>query len=158
MKSLQINEKDARRLYKEGSSEFRTVLETTFGEEFFNSKVTDRVKTYEDACEELGEQPLDEPTLLKLGVTPHEIITRRLETITKALNGGKVIDVYSSEDRWFPYFYHNGSPSAFAFDDSSYAYSHAIAGSGSRLSFVSKELSNYAGTQFTDLYRQLITE
>lgn len=158
MKTLQINEKDARRLYKDGSSEFRTVLETTFGKEFFNGKVTDRVKTYEDACEELGEQVLNEPALLKLGVTPHEIITRRLETITRALNGGKVIDVYSGEDRWYPYFYHNGSPSAFAFDYSSFDTSYAYAGSGSRLSFVSKELSDYAGSQFIDLYRQLITE
>lgn len=158
MKTLQINERDARKLYKDGSSEFRTVLETTFGKEYFSGKVTDRVKTYEDACEELGIQPLNESQLLKAGVTTHEIITRKLETITEALNEGKVIDVYSGEPRWYPYFYHNGCPSAFAFSDSGYGCSFAIAGGGSRLTFVSQELSNYAGKQFIDLYRQFITE
>lgn len=157
MKTLKISEQKARELYKNGSQELKTILEESCGKEFFSQKVTDRIKTYEDACEELGINPLDEAKLMELGLTIHDIAYQKLTTIIKVLNEGWVPDVCDSNVcRWYPWFRPNGNPSSFAFSDSSYEYSCACAGSGSRLCLKSEELSNYCGRQFFDLWKQFI--
>ena len=69
MKTLQLSEQKARELYRSGSKELKTVLEESFGKDFFSQDVTERVKTYLDACHELGREPLDEKKLLELGLT-----------------------------------------------------------------------------------------
>lgn len=157
MKTLQISEQKARELYKSGSGELRSILEESFGKDFFSQKITDRVKTYEDACRELSMNPLDENKLMKLGLTKHDIAYQKLVTIAKSLNEGWVPNVCdNSVYRWYPWFVTNGSPSSFAFDDSRYDFAHARAGSGSRLCFKNKELSEYCGKQFIELWKQFI--
>lgn len=155
MKTLQISEQKARELYKSGSSELKSILEESFGKDFFSQKITDRVKTYEDACRELSMNPLDKNKLIGFGFTKHDIAYQKLVTIIKALNEGWVPDVCdSSVYRWYPWFKTNGSP--FAFDDSYYDNANAFAGGGSRLCLKSKELSEYCGKQFIDLWKQFI--
>ena len=157
MKTLQISEQKARELYKSGSGELRSILEESFGKDFFSQKITDRVKTYEDACRELSMNPLDENKLMKLGLTKHDIAYQKLVTIAKSLNEGWVPNVCdNSVYRWYPWFVTNGSPSSFAFYDSYYGSAYARAGSGSRLCFKNKELSEYCGKQFIELWKQFI--
>ena len=157
MKTLQISEQKARELYKSGSGELISILEKSFGKDFFSQKITDRVKTYEDACRELSMNPLDENKLMKLGLTKHDIAYQKLVTIAKSLNEGWVPDVCdNSVYRWYPWFVTNGSPSSFAFGVSCYVFAHADAGSGSRLCFKNKELSEYCGKQFIELWKQFI--
>lgn len=157
MKTLQISEQKARELYKSGSSELKSILEESFGKDFFSQKITDRVKTYEDACRELSMNPLDKNKLIGFGFTKHDIAYQKLVTIIKALNEGWVPDVCdSSVYRWYPWFKTNGSPSSFAFGDSRSDDTIANAGSGSRLCLKSKELSEYCGKQFIDLWKQFI--
>lgn len=157
MKTLQISEQKARELYKNGSGELRSILEESFGKDFFSQKITDRVKTYEDACRELSMNPLDENKLMKLGLTKHDIAYQKLVTIVKSLNEGWVLDVCdNSVYRWYPWFFTNGSPSSFAFRGSSYDIASAHAGCGSRLCFKNKELSEYCGKQFIELWKQFI--
>lgn len=60
MKTLQIEDKEARKLFPVASAEMKAILVSTFGAEFFSGKITDRIKTYEDACAETGETPVDE--------------------------------------------------------------------------------------------------
>lgn len=157
MKTLQISEQKARELYKSGSGELRSILEESFGKDFFSQKITDRVKTYEDACRELSMNPLDENKLMKLGLTKHDIAYQKLVTIAKSLNEGWVPNVCdNSVYRWYPWFVTNGSPSSFAVYDSFCAYANASAGSGSRLCFKNKELSEYCGKQFIELWKQFI--
>lgn len=157
MKTLQISEQKARELYKSGSGELRSILEESFGKDFFSQKITDRVKTYEDACRELSMNPLDENKLMKLGLTKHDIAYQKLVTIVKSLNEGWVLDVCdNSVYRWYPWFVTNGSPSSFAFRDSYCVNALALAGSGSRLCFKNKELSEYCGKQFIELWKQFI--
>lgn len=157
MKTLQISEQKARELYKSGSGELRSILEESFGKDFFSQKITDRVKTYEDACRELSMNPLDENKLMKLGLTKHDIAYQKLVTIVKSLNEGWVLDVCDNRVyRWYPWFVTNGSPSSFAFCDSDCDYALAGAGSGSRLCFKNKELSEYCGKQFIELWKQFI--
>lgn len=157
MKTLQISEQKARELYKSGSGELRSILEESFGKDFFSQKITDRVKTYEDACRELSMNPLDENKLMKLGLTKHDIAYQKLVTIVKSLNEGWVLDVCDNRVyRWYPWFVTNGSPSSFAFGGSFYDNAFATAGSGSRLCFKNKELSEYCGKQFIELWKQFI--
>lgn len=157
MKTLQISEQKARELYKSGSGELRSILEESFGKDFFSQKITDRVKTYEDACRELSMNPLDENKLMKLGLTKHDIAYQKLVTIAKSLNEGWVPDVCdNSVYRWYPLFVTNGSPSSFAFSASLCDDAVANAGCGSRLCFKNKELSEYCGKQFIELWKQFI--
>lgn len=145
MRTLQISEKKAMELYKNGSDELKTVLEESFGKEFFQRKITDRIKTYEDACAELGIYSLDEAKLMDFGLTKHDIAYQKLATVVKALNEDWTPDVCdSSVYRWYPWFKANGSPSSFAFCGSYCGNARAGAGSGSRLKFRTRELAEYA--------------
>ena len=157
MKTLQIEEGKARNLYKNASSEFKTILEDTFGKDFFAGKVTDCIKTYEDACTELGTEPIDEATMKSAGFTDDEIVYRKIKTITEALNEGwKPNWSDSNQKKWQPYF-NTVSPSGFAFVGVTYyRYAGPTAGNASRLCFKSEELAAYAGKQFTELYKDFI--
>lgn len=157
MKTLQLSEQKARELYRSGSKELKTVLEKSFGKDFFSQDVTERVKTYLDACHELGREPLDEKKLLELGLTEHDIAYQKLALIIEALNEGWKADVCDANvRRWYPWFKPNGSPSSFVFDVSTYDTACALACSGSRLCLKSEKLSNYCGEQFIDLWKQFI--
>lgn len=119
--------------------------------------IKDRVKTYEDACAELGRQPYNEDALMKLGLTKNDIAYQKMVVIVEALNEGWKPDVCdSSVYRWYPWFRPNGSPSSFAFVGSSYDSEFAFAGSGSRLALKSEELANYCGIQFLELWKEII--
>ena len=156
MKTLQIEESKARSIYKTASSELKIMLEDTFGKEFFSQKVTDRIKTYEDACAELGITPIDESVLLSNGFTKDEIAYRKIKTITEALNEGwKPNWNDENQKKWIPWFYPNSS-SGFVFFSTYYDCSAAFAGYGLRLCFKSDELATYAGKQFTELYKDFI--
>ena len=155
MKTLQITEKNARKLYAKASAEFRTTLEDTFGKEFFSMNITNRIKTYEDACDELGEQPINEDLFRSAGFTEDEINYRKIKTITRALNEGWVADYTNDkQEKWWPWF--RVSSSGFVFDGTNYYYSSADAGDGSRLCFKDSDLAEYAGKQFTELYKNFI--
>jgi len=152
MKLLQIEDSKARILYKTATPEFKEILEDSFGKEFFSGKITDRIKTYEDACTELGEKPLNESELKSFGFTPDEINYRKLKTVIKVLNEGWVPDwTNGNQAKWYPYF--RLSSGAFVFDDASYDNSYANAGLGSRLCLSSAELATYAGKQFVDIFK-----
>ena len=121
-----------------------------------NKKITDLVKTFDDACTELGISPLNEDKLMDLGLTKHDIAYQKLATIVKALNEGWVPDVCDDRVyRWYPWFVTNGSPSSFAFYDSDCGAAFANAGSGSRLKFRTRELAEYAAKQFIDIWKDI---
>lgn len=155
MKQLQITETNAIKLYKSATPEFKATLEDTFGKEFFSGNIMDRIKTYEDACAEIGEQPVDEKKLKELGFTDDEITYRKIKTITKALNEGWNADWKNTDQyKYYPWF--RMSSGSFVFSDAGCAYSYALAGNGSRLCFKSSELAEYAGKQFLSLYSYFI--
>ena len=155
MKTLQIEEQKARRLYKTASQEFKEMLEDTFWKEFFSEKVTDRVKSYEDACRELNKVPINESDMRRKGFTDDEIVYRKIKTITEALNEGWKADWENGDQKkWIPWFY--CSPSGFVFRSTFYCYSAPDASYASRLCLKSDELATYAGKQFVELYRNFI--
>ena len=151
MKTLQINENDAIKLFKTASPDLKKILVDTFGAAFFSGKITDRIKTYEDACTELGIVPMDEDHA-KAMLSLDEINYIKVKTVTQALNEGWVPDwTNGNENKWTPYFRLSGG--AFVFHVTNYDYSFATAGDGSRLCFKSDELATYAGKQFIEIYK-----
>ena len=119
--------------------------------------IIDRVKSYEDACKELGRQAYNEDDLMKLGLTKNDIAYQKMVVIVEALNEGWKPDVCNSDVyRWYPWFKPNGSPSSFAFGGSACAYGVALAGGGSRLALKSEELANYCGKQFVELWKEML--
>ncbi|MDD3079117.1 MAG: hypothetical protein PHH37_08435 [Paludibacter sp.] len=155
MKQLLIDEQKARSRYKSASPEIKEILEDTFGKEFFSGEITDRIKTYEDACMEIGEQHIDENKLINPLLSIDEILLRKIKTITKALNEGWKPDWNdSSQRKWFPWF--RMSSGGFVFGGADFGLSCAGAGYASRLCFKNKELAEYAGKQFTKLYSDYI--
>ena len=159
MITLQISEQQARKMYSTASKELKEILEVSCSKEVLSGSIMDRVKTFEDACKELGRQPYNVDSLMKLGLTKNDIAYQKMVVIVEALNEGWKPDVCNSDvERWYPWFKPNGSPSSFAFDDSGYvnANGSAYAGSGSRLALKSEQLASYCGKQFIELWKEML--
>jgi hypothetical protein len=152
METLKISKQKALQLYPKASVEFKELMEETFGKDFFSKKITDRVKTFEDACEIIGEDPNDKKyTMGEVDVIAYQ----KLKVIAKVLNEGWSPDWNNSNQyKWFPWFYMNNPGFRFSAAYCDYTGTHSAG--GSRLCFQSEELAKYAGNQFLELYNQLM--
>lgn len=127
-------------------------------------EITDRVKSYTDACNVLGIEPMNEQDMKEQGYRPDEIARRKLETITEALNEGWKPDWNNTNEyKYYPYFYIEENAKAqgtagLACANTIYAASYTSAGIGSRLCFHDRETARYAGRTFTELYEQILIE
>lgn len=127
-------------------------------------EITDRVKTYEDACKVLGVEPINEQNAKAQGFRSDEIARRKLETIAAALNEGWKPDWNNTDQyKYYPYFYiqenAKGKGSAgLSYASTSDAAAGTLASLGSRLCFYASRLARYASNQFTDLYEQILIE
>ena len=126
-------------------------------------EITDRVKTYEDACKVLGVEPINEQNAKAQGFRSDEIARRKLETIAAALNEGWKPDWNNTDQyKYYPYFYiqenANGAGAGLSCATTVNAATYANAAIGSRLCFYASRLARYAGNQFTDLYEQILIE
>ena len=126
--------------------------------------VTKRIKTLEDACNELGEKhPLVIQYRLSVAaayigdpMTEDFIAFLKLRIIAAALNEGWEPTFEKDEERWYPWFKikQGGLVCASAYNAGSGSY----ADYGVRLVFKSKGLAEYAGKQFTDIYKDFCYE
>lgn len=123
----------------------------------------DHIKTYEDACDMLGIEPMDEQAMAAAGFRADEIARRKLEAITAALNEGWKPDWNDkSQAKYVPWFWIEPQPGqtsaglsfAYAYD----APSDASASFGSRLCFKNAAVARYAANQFTELYALILVE
>ena len=120
-----------------------------------NKKITELVKTFEDARKLTGRPDVPDFSNLPTDMRKHFEAQYKMIVIAEALNEGWIPDWNNyNEYKYYPWF--EMSPSSFAFLDSGYAIAIARAGSGSRLCLKSKELSEYCGKQFIDLWKQFI--
>lgn len=127
-------------------------------------EITDRVKSYADACKVLGIEPMNEQNMKAQGFRPDEIARRKLETITEALNEGWKPDWNNTDQyKYYPYFYIRENAKAKAAAGLSFAItynaaSYTYANIGSRLCFHDSDTARYAGNTFTELYEQILIE
>ena len=127
-------------------------------------EITDRVKSYADACKVLGIEPMNEQNMKAQGFRPDEVARRKLETITEALNEGWKPDWNNTDQcKYYPYFFIRENAKAEGTAGLSYAYtanaaSYTYACFGSRLCFHDSDTARYAGNTFTELYEQILIE
>ena len=124
-----------------------------------NEDITERIKTVKDACAELGEKhPLVTQYRLSVAaayigdpMTEDFIAFLKLRIIAAALNEGWEPTFEKDEERWYPWFAVKQGGLVFA--NANYAGPLSSASNGVRLVFKSKELAEYAGKQFADIYK-----
>jgi hypothetical protein len=149
---MKIEKSTAKLLYPESPDWFQKQLENEFGSDFFKTQTFEEIKTFEDACRELGINPIN---VINGNDYPDEIAYKKLKIVIKAINKGWIPDLTNrDQEKWFPIF---NLSSGFGFSNSHYRCTHASPGVGSRLCFESEEKSNYAATHFIELYREFLT-
>lgn len=183
-KNLEIRRENAMAAYANTDARGRELLENLFGKDIFVKKdITERVKTFEDACAVLGdEHPLVEQhrcTDIRYKGDPKTedlIAYLKLRIITAALNEGWEPQFTVDECRYYPVFefftqrefnemsddkkrrvvgrvYHNSSAGGYlVFAYASIVPSFSCCDVGSRLVLKTRELAEYAGRQFIELY------
>lgn len=185
MDTIKLEKKEVIRAYGNANEEGKKLLRSVFGTDIFNVSIQDRIKTFQDACDELGEghpfvqayrnwetnglnNQLDIETYMKLRI------------IAAALNEGWEPQFTEDEWRYFPYFVfytqeeidemsedkkagvvyryrsHASTDGGVVFADADSGSSYAHAGIGLRLAFRSSELAEYAGKQFIDIYADFV--
>lgn len=120
--------------------------------------ITKRIKTIEDAINELGETDVEVAELRKLenaNITSHILYRQEAVVIAKALNEGWVPDyTNSNQTKYEPWFKYDSSAGGFVdYDD---VICHALTLVGSRLCFKSRELAKYFGNQFIEIHRKYL--
>lgn len=160
-----------------------------------NRPVTERIKTFEDACNELGEDNLMvrvyQTLIARAGKTEQSLAEwmgkdvvafLKLRIITEALNEGWHPKFTEDEYRYYPWFYiytkeeydnfseeekrrcvgrAGSSASAgggLVCSSASSASSSSYTNNGVRLAFSTRELAEYAGKQFIDIWADFVFE
>ena len=160
-----------------------------------NRPVTERIKTFEDACNELGEDNLMvrvyQTLIARAGKTEQSLAEwmgkdvvafLKLRIITEALNEGWHPKFTEDEYRYYPWFYiytkeeydnfseeekrrcvgrassHASANGGLVCSNASYASSSSSTYDGVRLAFSTRELAEYAGKQFIDIWADFVFE
>lgn len=186
--NITISKQDLLKAYREAEPSQKEFMKQLFGADTFaiNFSVMERVKTLQDAVNELGdEHPLVRQFVCVCNIAFNNsgvkldadiIAYLKLRIIAAALNEGWDPKFTKDEYRYYPYFYlitneeyeqlsyedkkrcvgrssHNavaGGGLVYAGTSSVSAYSRP--GSGVRLTFRTRELAEYAGKQFLDIW------
>lgn len=168
------------RLYENSDNDTKDKLKDLFGKMLFLKDVTERIKTFEDAVDELGsEHPLVK-TYNKIKDVDDKNLQAysKLRIIAAALNEGWLPPQDSKTHVWYCWHClytksgidtmdcderkkrsliqitgkYNTPYFGFGFSSSIYAPSNADAHVGSHLCFKSEELADYCGRQFIELW------
>jgi hypothetical protein len=154
MELLKVEKKFVKTLYKKGNKEVKDLLMDNFGNEMFLTKITERVTSFEDACEESGFTPVE---IYSSSDSKDEKAYKKLKLIASLLREEWVPDWNDGGQRkWFPVFKYS-SGVGFDFSGSGYVCAGTGSAVGSRLCFPTEELADYFGKQFIDIHRELIT-
>lgn len=144
--------------------------------------VMERIKTFEDACRELG---IDADEWMNdredLGLEPDIIAYMKLRIIIAALNEGWKPKFMTDEYRYYPYFYlytkeeigemdeekrkelwlwggnsDSGAYCGLSFAYSGYVWAYSYADFSARLALKSAELATYCGKQFQSVWADYV--
>lgn len=152
------DEDELRKIYSEVDLPVKKLMELLYGKEMFSQKITDRVKTFDDALAEYGELNSFEEELLKWKGSDKQMKSTqahlKMSIIAELLNEGWTPDLTNhNEYKYYPWFKYT-SGVGFSFNGCGSGYANAIV--GSRLCFKSRELAEYAGKQFQDIYNDFL--
>ncbi len=186
--NITISKQDLLKAYRESEPSQKEFLKRIFGADTFaiNFNVMERVKTFQDALNELGNKhPLVEQYNMlysEFGATMDADIIAylKLRIIAAALNEGWEPQFIEDEYRYYPYFYlitkeeyeqlsdedkkrcvGRASGNAYSLgglvcSGAHVASSYSYANDGVRLAFKTRELAEYAGKQFIDIWADFV--
>ena len=183
MKELKISVENARAAYDNTDANGRELLEHLLGKEVFAQDIKDRVKTFTDALRVLGtpEELISDDFFKEQEKLGEDVVAMlKLRVIAEALNEGWRPKFDGDECRYYPWFYiytkkeyeeldedekkecrvvgrsnYNagaGGGVAFAYASSASSYSGTYF--GSRLAFKTRELAEYCGKQFIEIWEK----
>ncbi|WP_407497460.1 hypothetical protein [Elizabethkingia meningoseptica] len=117
--------------------------------------ITDKVKSFEDACQLLGIEPnVPEVSMLPENHQKAIVAHYKLVIIAEAVNEGWKPNWDNWDERkYYPWFDLEGSSSGAGFSCRGYGYWSTNSDVGSRLCFKTWELAEYIGKTFIDLYK-----
>lgn len=184
-KELKISAENALAAYNNTDANGRELLEHLFGKEIFAQDIKDKVKTFEDAVAILGndnQAVIDYYAIADKTCTEDILAFAKLRVIAEALNEGWKPKFDGDECRYYPWFYvytkaeyeeldedekkecrvvgrssnnayaNGGVVYVFANDASSYSSTNTV----SRLAFKTRELAEYCGKQFIDIWERFL--
>lgn len=153
METIQINKANAQKAYREADEKGKSLLSTLLGTDILNGEITDRIKTFEDACEAFD---LDSDDEIFSEGSVDEIAYKKLKVIIEALREEWTPDWNDhNQYKWTPWFYMNEP--GFRFGGAYFGLTSASTAGGSRLCFPSEKLATYAGKTFESLYKDFLT-
>lgn len=131
--------------------------------------VTERIKTFDDAVDELGsEHPLVKKYMVAANgdesLTRNTIAYMKLLIIAAALNEGWSPDLLNKDMRWYPWYSiiprseNSWSRWSLAYAASYAAWPNSIADCSAILAVKSKEISDYFGNQFIDIWEEYLLD
>lgn len=171
---MEVKKENVMAAYKVATDSERKMIKALFHDLFVEDErpVTERIKTFEDACHAIGIDADTEKERYESMMTD-EVAYQKLRIIVAALNEGWKPLFAEGEWRWTPWFClldeedmentedypnrietgaYSTTYAGFAFTDSDRAPSHTSANIGSRLCFKSETLSDYCAKQFISLW------
>lgn len=181
-----ISKENILNAYNQASGEQKALLENMFGKDMFQPQdIKERVKTFDDAVAILGndnQAVIDYYAIADKTCTEDILAFAKLRVIAEALNEGWKPKFDGDECRYYPWFYiytkeeyeeldedekktcrvvgrsihyssaFGGVAYANAINASSYSHSNH----GSRLAFKTRELGEYCGKQFIDIWKKFL--
>ena len=154
MRTLQIKQDSLLVAFRNAGKEGKQVLSDLFGKQVaLYDNITDRVKSFEDACQVLGiSTNVPEVKGLPRKHQKAIIANYKLITIAEALNEGWKPNWQDSDEyKYYPWF-DMSNPAGVGCSDTYDTASHSAAAVGSRLCLKNRELAIYFGQTFTDLF------
>lgn len=154
MRTLQIKQDSLLVAFRNAGKEGKQVLSDLFGKQVaLYDNITDRVKSFEDACQVLGiSTNVPEVKGLPRKHQKAIIANYKLIVIAEALNEGWKPNWQDSDEyKYYPWF-DMSNPAGVGYSLTVNAASHTAAHLGSRLCLKNRELAIYFGQTFTDLF------
>lgn len=154
MRTLQIKQDSLLAAFRNAGKEGKQVLSDLFGKQVaLYDNITDRVKSFEDACQVLGiSTNVPEVKGLPRKHQKAIIANYKLIVIAEALNEGWKPNWQDSDEyKYYPWF-DMSNPAGVGYSYTYNAASNTHAAFGSRLCLKNRELAIYFGQTFTDLF------
>lgn len=154
MRTLQIKQDSLLAAFRNAGKEGKQVLSDLFGKQVaLYDNITDRVKSFEDACQVLGiSTNVPEVKGLPRKHQKAIIANYKLIVIAEALNEGWKPNWQDSDEyKYYPWF-DMSNPAGVGFSSTNNTASYTNATIGSRLCLKNRELAIYFGQTFTDLF------
>lgn len=154
MRTLQIKQDSLLVAFRNAGKEGKQVLSDLFGKQVaLYDNITDRVKSFEDACQVLGiSTNVPEVKGLPRKHQKAIIANYKLIVIAEALNEGWKPNWQDSDEyKYYPWF-DMSNPAGVGCSHSDDTASYTLAAIGSRLCLKNRELAIYFGQTFTDLF------